>query len=244
MNTPVIYSEACVNLVKKFEGLHKVQKDGMIASYRCPAGKWTIGWGHTKGVRSGQKITVEQAEDFLRQDLEECCNQVIAAVKVDLSQAQLDALVSFVFNLGIGNFQSSTLLKKLNRGDYDGAATEFSKWNKARDAKTGVLGSLPGLTRRRTAEAALFSMDAPLGDDGTLMPQKPQSEALKPLTQSKTIAGATIAGASTVIGETASQLEPLSMYHDYIKYAFLALTLVGIGLVTYARFKDHKEGIH
>lgn len=244
MNTPVTYSEACVILVKKFEGLHRVQKDGTISAYRCPAGKWTIGWGHTKGVRSGQKITVEQAEDFLRQDLEECCNQVFAAVKTDMTQAQLDALVSFVFNLGIGNFQSSTMLKKLNRGDHSGAAAEFVKWNKARNAKTGVLEVLPGLTRRRTAEAALFSMDAPLGDDGELMPQKPQSEALKPLTKSKTIAGAAIAGSSTVIGEVSSQLEPLIAYSEHIKMVFLALTLIGIGIVAYARIKDHKEGIH
>lgn len=238
------YSEACVALVKKFEGLHKLGDDGFVRSYRCPAGRWTIGWGHTKGVRSGQKITVEQAEVFLKQDLDECYREVMARVDVPLTQAQIDALCSFVFNLGAGNFNGSTLRKKLNFGDYEGAAAEFVKWNKSRNTKTGQLEALAGLTRRRTAEAALFSMEAPVGADGTVQSQKPEAAAIKPLSQSKTIAGATIAGVSTVVGETAAKLEPLSAYSEYIKYAFLALTLLGIGLVTYARWKDHKEGIH
>lgn len=233
-------SAACVNLVKAFEGLHKVLEDGMVRAYRCPAGKWTIGYGHTKGVRSGMKITKEQAEDFLYEDLDLHGEVVNRLVTVELTQAQFDALTSFVFNLGEPNFAGSTLLKKLNKGDYDGAALEFGKWNKARE--NGVLKAFPGLTRRRTAEAALFSMDAEI--ETIPQPQKPVQAALKPLTQSKTMAGASIAGLGTLLSETASQVEALTGYSDSLKYVFLALTLAGIGLVAYSRWKDHSEGVH
>jgi lysozyme len=239
MNKTLVPSQACVTLVKKFEGLHTVTPEGDVAAYRCPAGKWTIGYGHTKGVKSGMRASKEECEGFLRDDLTEHGNHVKRLVKVTLSQAQFDALTSFVFNLGPGAFQGSTLLKKLNAGDYDGAATEFSRWNKARS--NGELKVFPGLTRRRTAEAALFTMDAEI--ETIPQPQKPQQEAIKPLTQSKTMVGATAAGAGTVLAEISTQLEPVVGYSETLKLVFLALTLAGISLVAYARWKDHKEGI-
>lgn len=234
------FSPACVNLVKKFEGLHKLTPEGDVRAYRCPAGKWTIGYGHTKGVKSGMRISVEEAERLLEEDLQECVDHVNKLVKAELTQAQTDALTSFVFNLGPTQFKSSTLLKKLNAGDYDGAALEFPKWNKARE--NGVLKVFPGLTRRRTAEAALFSMDAEI--ETIPMPQKPQAEALKPLSKSKTMAGASLAGLGTIASEAASSIESLTYYSETIKYVFLALTLIGVGVVVYSRWKDHKEGIH
>ena len=235
-------SAAGINLVKKFEGLHKVTENGTIRAYRCPAGRWTIGYGHTHGVRSGMNITKAEAEDLLLKDLEEAVEQVMSCVKVDLSQAQMDALASFVFNLGIGNFKSSTLLKKLNKGLYDEVPEQIMRWNKAR--VNGQLTELSGLTRRRTAEAALFMMDAPLADDDprSLMPQKPEQKAKKSLTKSKTMAGAGVAGLATVAQEAATQLEGLVAYSDALQYAFLALSVVGIALVAYARVKDHNEG--
>lgn len=235
-------SQACVNIVKHFEGLHKLTKDGMVQAYLCPAGKWTIGYGSTKGVKRGMKIDKGQAEELLMEDLQEHGSYVNQYVKVPLTQARYDALTSFVFNLGPGNFRSSTLLKKINVGDFDGATQEFSKWNKAR--VDGVLQPLAGLTRRRTAEAALFAMDASVGADGVLQPQKPEIEAVKPLTKSKTMAGASIAGSGLVLTEVAQQLEPLTHMSDAVKYIFLAVTVIGIAIVAYARWKDHKEGIH
>jgi lysozyme len=235
-------SQACINIVKHFEGLHRVTKDGMIEAYLCPANVWTIGYGRTKGVQKGMQITREQAEQDLLDELVEYGNHVNRMVRVPLTQAQFDALTSFVFNLGPGNFQRSTLLRKLNAGDYDGAALEFGKWNKAR--VNGQLQPLAGLTRRRTAEASLFSMDAPVGADGLEQPQDPVQEAVKPLTQSKTMAGAGIAGVATVLTEAATSLEPLSAYSETLKIVFLTLTAVGIALVAYARWKDHKEGVH
>ena len=239
MNKNLTPSKACINLVKKFEGLHKVTPEGDIMAYKCPAGKWTIGYGHIKGVKSGARISREEAEVLLMEDLEEHCAHVRRLVKVPVSQAQFDALSSFVFNLGSTAFGKSTLLRKLNAGDYDGAADEFTKWNKARE--NGVLKVFPGLTRRRAAEAALFTMDAEI--ETIPQPQKPQAEAIKPLTKSKTMMGAGVAGTGTVLAEVATQLEPVIGYSEVLKVLFLIVTVAGIALVAYARWKDHKEGI-
>jgi len=239
---PTSTSKAGLDLVKKFEGLHRVGDDGMVRSYRCPAGRWTIGYGHTKGVRSGQKITPQQADEFLAEDVEWCEDAIHRHVSVPLSQLQFDALVSFVFNLGEGNFASSTLLKVLNRGDYQGVPEQIMRWNKAR--VDGVLTALRGLTRRRSAEAAMFSMDAPFADDGgEKMAQKPEPTAKKPLRNSKTMAGAGAAGLGVTLSTVSEQVQGLVPYSDTLKWVFLALALAGIALTAYARWKDHKEGI-
>lgn len=140
-------SNAGKNLIKQFEGFRAI-------AYLCPANVWTIGYGTTringKAVKGGMKITTTEAEQFLEEDLkqyETCVNQ---NVLVQLSQNQFDALVCLVYNIGVGNFSRSTLLKVLNTGNYALAAQEFSKWNKA----GGKVVS--GLTRRRAAEKELF----------------------------------------------------------------------------------------
>lgn len=242
---PTIVSESGIDLVRKFEGLHKVTEEGDVRAYRCPAGKWTIGYGHCRGVKSGMRASVGECEKFLIADLNEAGNAVRSSVNVPLSQHQYDALVSFVFNLGAGNFRSSTLLKKLNKGLYQEIPAQLIRWDKAR--VDGKLIALRGLTRRRTAEAALWAMDAPLSsqEGGDLMPQKPVQTAQKPLAKSKTMAGAGAAGIGTVgsvLGDAATNLESLIMYSDSIKMVFLGLTVAGIALVTYSRITDHKEG--
>lgn len=132
-----------LNLIKQFEGLR-------LRAYRCSADVWTIGYGHTASVDANDVITEEQAIKLLRQDIAESERTINKHVLVPLTQNQFDALVSFVFNIGGGNFRASTLLKKLNAGDYDGAAPEFRRWVIA-GGKT-----LPGLVPRREAESALF----------------------------------------------------------------------------------------
>lgn len=136
-------SQKGIDLIKKFEGCR-------LTAYKCPAGLWTIGYGHTNGVTKGQKISQKQAEDFLREDIEKFENGVNKYVSVALNQNQFDALVSFCYNCGLGAFKNSTLRKKLNAKNYAGAAKEFLRWNKS----CGVV--LSGLTRRRKAEKALF----------------------------------------------------------------------------------------
>lgn len=123
-------------------------------AYLCPAGKWTIGWGHTKNVKSGDVCSKELALIYLQEDLKEAARVVLQYVKVPLNQNQLDALTSFCFNVRPSLFRTSTLLKKLNKGDYIGAANEFPRWNKGR--VKGKLVVLNGLVTRRKAEKDLF----------------------------------------------------------------------------------------
>lgn len=236
-------SQNGIELVKRFEGLHRVQPDGTVSSYRCPAGKWTIGYGSTRGIRSGMKFTVEQCEERLLEDLRDTEAAVKRNVLVPLSQVQFDALVSWTFNLGEGNLRASTLLKKLNKGDYLSVPSEMIKWNKA--TVNGTKQVLPGLTRRRAAEAALWSLDArlPSEDGGDILPQRIVAEAPKPLSKSRTMAGAGMAGAATALGEIAPQIEALVPYSESLKIIFLVVALGGIALAAYARFDDHKNGL-
>ncbi|WP_104097390.1 lysozyme [Stutzerimonas kunmingensis] len=136
-------SQKGLDLIKSFEGLR-------LSAYKCPADVWTIGYGATAGVKAGQTITKERAEELLREDVKRFEGYVERLVKVPLTQGQHDALTSFVYNLGAGNLSNSTLLRLLNAGDYAGAAAQFDRWNKA----GGKV--LAGLVRRRAAERALF----------------------------------------------------------------------------------------
>ncbi|TDB57225.1 lysozyme [Photorhabdus khanii] len=121
-----------------------------LTAYLCPARVWTIGYGHTHGVKPGDAITEQQAEQFLLEDLAPVYITIEHNVKVKLTQGQFDALCSFIFNCGAGAFVRSTLLKKLNAGDDKGAANEFMRWN--------IAGGrvLPGLDARRASEKTMF----------------------------------------------------------------------------------------
>lgn len=135
--------QAAVDLIKHFEGLY-------LDAYLCPAGVPTIGYGHTAGVRLGQRITAAGALSLLTEDMAEAAADVDRLVKVRINGNQRGALASFVFNLGAGNLGSSTLLKKLNAGDVESAAEEFGKWINASGRP------LFGLIKRRAAERQLF----------------------------------------------------------------------------------------
>lgn len=111
---------------------------------------WTIGVGHTSGVRQGDTCTMDQAMAYLRQDVGVAEDAVNRLVNVALTQEQFDALVDFTFNEGPGALASSTLLRLLNAGDYAGADRQFARWNFANGRV------LPGLVTRRADEAALF----------------------------------------------------------------------------------------
>lgn len=130
-------------IIKKWESLR-------LKAYLCPAKIWTIGWGHTKGVKEGDECTQEQADAWLDEDIQASIDAINKYVTSSLTGNQREALISFVFNVGIGNFLDSTLLRLINSGDYIGASNQFPRWNKAR----GVV--LPGLTLRRKEEKDLF----------------------------------------------------------------------------------------
>jgi lysozyme len=141
-------SQAGVELIKGFEGVR-------LNAYDDGIGVATIGVGHINGVHMGDVITEDQADDYLRDDLGSAEAAVNRLVKVPLDQSKFDALVSFTFNLGAGALASSTLLKKLNSGDVDGAADEFLRWTKA----GGRI--MAGLTKRRISERMLFLTGKP-----------------------------------------------------------------------------------
>lgn len=139
------YSDRGLELTKSFEGLR-------LEAYQDCAGHWTIGYGHAgPTVSRGQSITEAEAEVLLRADLAEAVACVNHAMRLPISQCQFDAMVDFCYNAGRGNFVQSTLLRKVNSGDFRGAAAQFALWVHA----GGEVA--PGLLRRRNAEAALFS---------------------------------------------------------------------------------------
>ena len=145
--TKMRLSEDGLELIKRHEGLR-------LKAYRCPAGMWTIGYGHTKGVKRGMVIANVHAERFLEEDVQDAEEAVNRLVEVPMTQGQFDALVSFVFNLGIGAFSRSTLRKRLNDGDFCAAAEQFGRWVYGSQGKQKV--KLPGLVARREDERALF----------------------------------------------------------------------------------------
>jgi lysozyme len=146
-------SEKGIYLIKHFEGCK-------LKAYKCSAKVWTIGWGHTRGVKEGDTCTQEEADQMLVEDLEEFEIAVTNAVKPDvaygsagkspLNQNQFDALVSWTYNLGPTNLHASTLLIRLNEGKFDEAPDEIRRWNRAGGKVVA------GLVRRREAEALLF----------------------------------------------------------------------------------------
>lgn len=141
-------SQKGLELIKKYEGYSEV-------AYICPSGILTIAWGHTSGVKEGQRCTREDAERWLKEDITSAEREVLFQTQgVPLRQCQFDALVSFVYNLGAGNFRKSTLLRMVRANpDSPSIRDEFGKW---------IYGGgriLPGLVTRREAEADLYFSD-------------------------------------------------------------------------------------
>ncbi len=154
MNETLRLSPAGLRLIQAFESCRHPIGGGRFRAYFCPAGKLTIGWGHTND--HGRKFdalsvwTQAECDAALREDIAHFEAVVRRRVTVPLRQHQFDALVSFTFNCGEANFARSTLLRKINMGDFAGAARQFPRWNR------GGGRVLPGLVRRRTSEALLF----------------------------------------------------------------------------------------
>ena len=137
-------SERGLALIKKQEGLR-------TEAYKCPAGIWTIVYGHTGKVKATDKITEAEAEQLLAEDAETAGKTVSTLVKKPLNQNQFDALVSFVFNLGCRNFAGSTLLRRINRNPQDNAIREeFARWVYSKGQR------LDGLVKRRLDECELY----------------------------------------------------------------------------------------
>lgn len=170
-------SDRGVALIKTHEGLR-------LDAYPDAVYGWarvTIGYGHTSqagppNVTRGMRITADEADAILRSDLRKFEVAVTGMVHVPLTQSQFDALVSLAFNIGPAALASSTLLRKLNAGDYQGAADQFPVWNKSA-GKT-----LPGLVKRRAAERALFldGSSRPASKPAAFRPQHHRTACLRP----------------------------------------------------------------
>ena len=147
---PRVVNKAGFDLVREFEGF-------CPDAYRCPSGKLTVGFGHTKGVTHETQVSRDEAEELLREDLREAGEKVSMLITVPLNDNQFAALSSFVFNFGPLALLQSTLRKKLNQGEYDAVPEQLKRWTKARHPHSGEMVDLPGLIRRRAAEAELWS---------------------------------------------------------------------------------------
>lgn len=146
-------SQKGIDLIKSFEGLE-------LHSYQDSANVWTIGYGHTRNVQKGESITIEQANEFLNQDLSLFVDEVNKLVKHPINQNQFDALVSFAYNLGTGCLSESSLLKYVNEGNFKLAASQFGKYDHA----GGEV--IEGLVKRRAEEMHLFL--TPVSDPSTV----------------------------------------------------------------------------
>lgn len=216
-----IYNE---NLIKKWEKL-------VLHSYKpTPKDVWTIGWGHTHGVLPNQTITPAQAEVFFKADVSWVEHFMATKIKVPLSQNQYDAVASWVFNVGETQAAKSTLVRKLNVKDYEGAAREFLKWNK----QAGKV--LNGLTKRRAEEMEYFLLSKNTSDNSVGKPDG--VEPLKPLVKSKETLGGLL---TALIG---SGLPFLTNKGEGL-VGGLSVVLVAFGLLfianrLYARYKGER----
>jgi lysozyme len=230
-------------LLKKFEGCK-------LNAYKCPAGIWTIGYGHTSAagepaVTEGMTITREEAETILKRDLAKYEKPVADLVKVKLTQHQFDVLVDFAYNAGVGNLKSSTLLKKLNAGDYDAVPSELMKWTK------GGGKELPGLVRRRRAESEWWRdlSNKPVVEEEQRA--EPDPVPVKTITESKQANGAVAIGALGSVGaakEVVAQVQDandlfatvMNMLKDTNFLIMVAIVAIG-GAIWYWRKKHLEE---
>jgi lysozyme len=209
-----------------------------------PNDRPTIGWGLTHYpdgrvvTLQDRPITQREADDYFAAVLRGTENAVKRLVEVDLDQHEFDALVSLVYNIGVGAFTTSTLLRKLNAGDYDGAAAEFPRWNK----QAGRV--LRGLTRRRAEEQAMFLRARHSRE--TPMPQT--VETAQPSTPSnfrdQIIQGTGIAGTAATVTESAREVATnlgVAAYLPYITAFFVALVVIGLGVWVYRRHMSQQE---
>lgn len=203
---------------------------------------WTVGYGHTKGVTLDTHCEEGHALEFLDDDLDESQNAVEELVKVELNDYQYGALVWLVFNIGRTRFASSTLLRKLNAGDYSGAAARFDDWVKTA-RPDGSLEFNQGLWNRRQREKALF-----LREDHTSRRTEKIVESVpdehKPISRDPNMTVPTVTGIAALGGaasEAAQKFEGLAAYSETVKTIFIILSMVGICITIWMNYRKRKE---
>jgi lysozyme len=229
-------------LLKKFEGCK-------LKAYKDPVAIWTIGYGHTSAagapdVTEGLTITQAEAEEILKRDLVKYEKPVADLVKVPLSQHQFDVLVDFAYNAGVGNLKTSTLLKKVNAGDFDAVPTELMKWTKAKGKE------LPGLVRRRQAEVTWWNAHQDHPHDSVDHRVEPDTVPVKTITESKQANGAIAIGALGSVGAAKEVVEQVQEANDLFATVMgmlkdtnflIMVTIVVIGGAIWYWRKKHLE---
>lgn len=229
-----------VKLIADFEGFR-------ATAYQDVVGVWSIGYGFTKGVQKGDKITRAAADARLRQELDEYEQGVTRACKIEPNQNQFDALVCFAFNVGVAGMSRSSVIKAHNREDYQAAARAFGLWNKA----GGKVW--PGLTRRRAAESALYlepmhdEVSEPMEGPVEEMPQRVDAE--RPMTESTINRAGVVAGgtaAVATVAETARTVADVkysvASLGDWLVPILLLLVVALCGYIVWERVKQRKGG--
>ncbi len=251
MDYPI--NDAGIGLLKSFESFAQTfPKDPDLAhAYWDDMGKvWTIGWGFTKGVKSGDTMTRDAADARLAHELNiEYVQFILNACTTAPNENQLAAMACLAWNIGMGwdptkpkpkdakdGFRQSTVLKAHNRGDLDSAARAFGLWNKS----GGKV--VRGLTRRRAAEAELYL--TPTRGEATPMPQKVDPEGS--LTRSPIVAGSTVTAATTtlaVVAESSAQVKTIKdNLGDWLPFVVGAVAIGGAVWAIYARWVQRKGG--
>lgn len=229
-----------------------------LKAYLDSAGVPTIGYGHTKGVRMGDRCTLQQAEAWLDEDLDTAELCVARKVKVPLTDNQFAALVVFVFNVGVNAFATSTLLRVLNQGRYDLVPDQMRRWNKVTIPGTKKKRVEPGLNNRRNREIALWLRgSAPANAYGESVPlarpvAPPAPTGVLGTSTGKAQAAALVSGGAGAVAELApsfgdtlremlDQLTGLAWAFDFAKYLLIIGTLALIGWTLWDRRKKLKE---
>ena len=223
-----------------------------LKAYKCPAGRWTCGWGETEGVTPATVWTQPYADQRLADSLAERAHAVRGMCTVPPTDNQLAAMVSLSYNAGLEGFRSSSVLKAHNRGDAQAAGRAFSLWNKARI--DGVLQVVPGLTSRRAAETALYLQPEP-EQAPHAMPQAVEAEtslARSPTAQAGTVTAA--AGAVAALSQAGDQVQVVSSTLQTVKAVatetlglpaewFLPAVLILVGaVVIWQRTEQRRQG--
>lgn len=206
-----------LRLSKEGRALIKRHEGKRLTAYVDPVGVWTIGYGHTgPDAREGNTITDARAENLLTADVRDAEAAVNRLVRVPLAAGQFDALVSFVFNIGTGAFERSTLLRELNAGRYAAVPGQLRRWVYGTVGGQKVI--LPGLVRRRSEEAVLWSQGSAVETDeeaeaGVIAQPPPANHAA-----AQSAAGLSVGGVLSVVGARATE-------SDAALYVFVALAL-------------------
>lgn len=188
-------------LIKQWEGLR-------LDAYQCDAQVWTVGYGHTATAKQGMKISAEQAERLLYQDLALFEAAVSRAVEVKLADNQFAALVSWTYNVGVRAMQQSTLIRKLNQGDYAAVPGELARWNKVKGRPN------KGLSNRRAAEAGLWAR-------GSFVASR-DVEPTEPPKASATVEASQLGGVAAAAAAAAPAITSLSGLHWAVGVALVA----------------------